>query len=198
MTLPIYLAHGAGAGHQSDFLIQLRQALQNASSFQVAPITFGYMKQQETTGKRRPPTQFKTLVEEYENAIPIDTACVVSGKSMGGRVATQLSQLDQVKAIVCYGFPFYPPRKPEKHRLSFLENIEKPCLILQGTRDSLGNLDWVSQQELPENVEIHWVEGADHDFKVLKKYNKTQTEVIEEIAKITTEWLQTKQILSSL
>ncbi|WP_394179149.1 alpha/beta family hydrolase [Marinomonas posidonica] len=198
MTPPIYLAHGAGAGHQSDFLIQLRQSLLNASSISVSPITFDYMSQQEATGKRRPPPQFKTLVTEYESRILSETACIVSGKSMGGRVAAQLSKHEQVKAIVCYGFPFYPPRKPEKHRLSFLENIEKPCLILQGTRDPLGNLDWVRQQELPENVEIHWVEGADHDFKVLKKYNKNQTDVIEEIAKITTEWLQTKQILSSL
>ncbi len=196
MTLPFYVAHGAGAGHLSDFLIQLKQSLQNASSTKVTPVTFDYMTQQEATGKRRPPTQFKRLVVEYEHCLLNETACVVAGKSMGGRVATQLSKLDQVKAIVCYGFPFYPPRKPEKHRLSFLENLEKPCLIIQGTRDQLGNLDWVSQQKLPENVEIHWVNGADHDFKVLKKYNKDQAEVIEEIAQVTSEWLQKKLILS--
>ncbi|KZN13201.1 alpha/beta family hydrolase [Marinomonas sp. TW1] len=197
MTLPFFLAHGAGAGHQSDFLTQLQQRLQSASSILVSPMTFDYMSQQEATRKRRPPPQFKTLVAEYENRISSETACIVSGKSMGGRVATQLSKHEQVKAIVCYGFPFYPPRKPEKHRLLFLEGLEKPCLIIQGTRDPLGNLDWVSQQVLPSNVEIHWVDGADHDFKVLKKYNKTQNEVIEEIAQLTIEWLQNKQILSS-
>ena len=109
---------------------------------------------------------------------------------MGGRVATQLSHLSMVKGVVCFGFPFYPVGKPEKNRLSFLEKLETPCLIIQGTRDKLGSYDWVSQQSLPSNVDILWVESADHDFKTLKKYNRSIEDTILELATNTHYWLK--------
>ncbi len=97
-----------------------------------------------------------------------------------------------VKGVVCFGFPFYPAGKPEKHRLSFLENLTAPCLIIQGTRDQLGSLEWVSRQTLPSNVEIIWIEGADHDFKTLKKYNRSIDDTISEISAHTKNWLDNK------
>ena len=184
-----YLAHGAGAGHNNDFLRDLNLALSSHLSTVVNPITFSYMQDQELAGKKRPPPRFSTLIPEFESYIEGEKLCVVAGKSMGGRVASQLSHLPQVKSIVCFGFPFYPSGKPEKHRLNFLSDLKVPCLIIQGTRDQLGNRDWVSQQTLPNNVSIVWVEGADHDFKTLKKQNKDITETINEIASITQKWL---------
>ncbi|MEO9274277.1 alpha/beta family hydrolase [Marinomonas sp. 5E14-1] len=189
-NIPLYLAHGAGAGHSNTFLNDLGNAISAKMYQPIIPITFSYMQEVESTGKRRPPPPFKRLVLEFFDYIKNEVACVVAGKSMGGRVAAQLSNEPMVKAIVCFGFPFYPAGKPEKHRLSFLENMEVPCLIVQGTRDQLGSYDWVKQQSLPENVSIVWVKGADHDFKVLKKYNKTTTETISNIAEITQTWLR--------
>ncbi len=188
-TLPFYLAHGAGAGHQNDFLIQLCDAISTVRKHPVIPVTFDYMQLQEALGKKRPPPRFETLIPEFSRQIEHEKACVVAGKSMGGRVAAQLSHLPMVKAIVCYGFPFYPAGKPEKHRLSFLEDVQVPCLIIQGTRDPLGHFDWVSRQALPDNIDILWIEGADHDFKTLKKYNKTIADNIRQIALETEKWL---------
>lgn len=188
-TLPFYLAHGAGAGHQNDFLTQLCDAITSTRQHPVIPVTFEYMKQQEVLGKKRPPPRFETLIPEFCQVIQREQACVVAGKSMGGRVATQLSHLPMVKGIVCYGFPFYPVGKPEKHRLSFLNDVQVPCLIIQGTRDPLGHFDWVSRQVLPDNIDILWIEGADHDFKTLKKYNKSIADNIRQIALETDKWL---------
>lgn len=188
-NLPFYLAHGAGAGHTNSFLSALGDAISLAINCPITPVTFSYMQEVEYSGKKRPPPPFKHLIPELSNYIKNEEACVVAGKSMGGRVATQLSNLPMVKAIVCFGFPFYPAGKPEKHRLSFLESMEVPCLIVQGTRDQLGSYDWVRQQSLPKNISIVWIEGADHDFKVLKKYNKTVAETISNIADITQTWL---------
>ena len=187
--LPFYLAHGAGAGHQSDFLMQLRDVITSTRQHPVIPVTFDYMKQQEALGKRRPPPRLETLIPEFSQKIAHEKSCIVAGKSMGGRVATQLSHLPMVKAIVCYGFPFYPVGKPEKHRLSFLNVIQVPCLIIQGTKDPLGHFDWVSRQALPDNIDILWIEGADHDFKTLKKYNKSIADNIRQIAQETEKWL---------
>ena len=189
-SLPIYIAHGAGAGHENSFLTGLRCALSDQTKQVVYPVTFSYMAEQERTGKKRPPPRFQSLVPEFEQLVKNEDACVVAGKSMGGRVATQITHLPNVKAVICFGFPFYPPGKPEKHRLSFLEELKKPCLIIQGTRDQLGSFDWVSQQTLPDNIEILWIEGADHDFKTLKKLNKNIDDTILELAMHVKTWLK--------
>lgn len=189
-TLPFYLAHGAGAGHSNLFLTKLSAAISTQLNQPVVPVTFSYMEEKERSGKKRPPPRFHKLIPEYQEKLAQQTHCVVAGKSMGGRVATQLSHLSMVKAVVCFGFPFYPVGKPEKNRLSFLEKLETPCLIIQGTRDKLGSYDWVSQQSLPSNVDILWVEGADHDFKTLKKYNRSIEDTILELATNTHDWLK--------
>ena len=188
-TISFYMAHGAGAGHSNSFLKLLCSALSEQIQQDVIPVTFSYMKEQEQNHKRRPPPRFHTLVPEYSNYIEKEEACIVAGKSMGGRVATQLSHLSMVKGIVCFGFPFYPQGKPDKNRLPFLDGLKVPCLIIQGTRDQLGSYDWVNQQTLPHNVEIVWVEGADHDFRTLKKQNINLSETIATLAEITQHWL---------
>lgn len=181
INLPLYFAHGAGAGHQSSFLQMLSQSFGQYRPF--CPVTFQYMKEVESTGKKRPPPRLNTLVAEFEASIKSETSIIVGGKSMGGRVATALTFHDCVRGVVCYGFPFHPPGKPEKHRLSFLENTAKPCLIFQGTHDPFGKFEWVSQQALPNNVEIIWIKGANHDFHCSKKYNtsleKTAIKMVE-------------------
>ena len=189
IPLPLFLAHGAGAGHSNAFLQSLSVALSERMLNTVIPVTFSYMAEQEKTGKKKPPPKFNTLIPEYKKAISAEQLCIVAGKSMGARVATQLTQDQKVKAVICYGFPFYPSGKPEKHRLSYLEDLKAPCLIIQGTRDQLGSYEWVSQQSLSSNIEIFWVEGADHDFKTLKKYNRTLEDTINELADLTKNWL---------
>jgi len=191
-NLPFYLAHGAGAGHSNEFLNALGVAISTQINQEIIPVTFAYMKEQQITSKKRPPPPFKNLVPEFADHIQNEEACIVAGKSMGGRVATQLSSSSKVKGIVCFGFPFYPAGKPEKNRLSFLDDLQAPCLIIQGTRDQLGSYDWVNQQSLPENVKIIWVEGADHDFKTLKKQNQSISDTILSLAEITHNWINQK------
>ncbi|MGR0279771.1 alpha/beta family hydrolase [Marinomonas dokdonensis] len=184
----IWLSHGAGAGHSSSFMAQFNQVLAEQFNTVIKAYTFDYMLQQELTGKRRPPPRFPLLVSEWQSHILSGQNHLLIGKSMGGRVATQLTKIDGVKGVVCIGFPFYPAGKPEKHRLAFLEALEVPCLVIQGSRDQMGNYDWVSQQSLPNQVDLVWVEGADHDFKRLKKQNISQLETLQELALIIADW----------
>lgn len=188
-----YMAHGAGLGHTGGFLDRFAVTFCRTKKMNYLPLTFDYMAQIESTGKRRPPTRFPQLVEEYKSKLDVDAkkaSIIVAGKSMGGRVASQLSSDERVACIVCLGFPFYQQGKPEKHRLTFLENIEKPCLIIQGTRDALGKPAWVEQQSLNPNIKLHWFEGADHDFNVLKSTAKSQSQVTDEINQIIHDWVE--------
>lgn len=190
-----YMAHGAGLGHSGGFLNKFGVTFCRTQKMNYLPLTFEYMSEMEANGKRRPPTRFPQLVDEFLNKLdpnaPINSL-IVAGKSMGGRVASQLSDDKRVAAIVCLGFPFYQQGKPEKHRLSFLQEINKPCLIIQGTRDAFGKPDWVKQQHLNTNIKLHWFEGADHDFNMLKSWNKDQTQVIEEINQIINTWIDSE------
>ncbi len=184
------MAHGASAGHESAFLKKLAATICRNEPAQYTPITFDYMVEMTSSGRRRPPAKFNLLVEEYKNKIDPKINTIVCGKSLGGRVATQCTEINGVAGVVCFGFPFYPQGKKDKHRLAFLEALTVPCLIIQGTRDALGNKEWVDQQNLPTNVTVSWVEGADHDFKVLKSSGMNQEEVITDLVNRMCDWLK--------
>ncbi|SBS37990.1 Alpha/beta hydrolase family protein [Marinomonas spartinae] len=191
-TFPIYLAHGAGVGHEkSTFLQHISRQLEEKVC-PVIPVTFAYMREQEATGKKRPPPRFDKLIPEFKSCLNNSGPLIVAGKSMGGRVATQLANDERVKGVICFGFPFHPPGKPEKHRLEFLDSVEVPCLIIQGTRDVFGKPDWVLEQVFNKNIDIVWVEGADHDFKTLKKQAITQEQVASMVASVVERWLSEK------
>ncbi|SBS32011.1 Alpha/beta hydrolase family protein [Marinomonas aquimarina] len=178
--MKLYLLHGSGAGHQSVFLTQIKSRLEADLGGEIEPITLDYMQEIERTGKKRPPPKLAKLVAEVGARIDPQTPIVLLGKSMGSRIIAELCQSHNVQACVALGFPFYPAKKMDKHRLEHLEHSsEVPFLILQGTRDALGSKEWVQQQSLPNNVEIQWLDGADHDFNVLKRYNLSDSQVMQ-------------------
>lgn len=178
--MKLYLLHGSGAGHQSAFLSQLKVRLEADLSLQIEPITLDYMKEIERTGKKRPPPRLPKLIDEVGELLDQTAPVVLIGKSMGSRIIAELCQSHNVQACVAIGFPFYPVKKTDKHRLDNLaSSSDTPYLILQGTRDALGDPEWVGQQSLPENIELRWLEGADHDFNVLKRYNQSPEQVMK-------------------
>jgi predicted alpha/beta-hydrolase family hydrolase len=67
-----------------------------------------------------------------------------------------------------------------------------PVLCFNGTRDAL------CERELMERAlstvrapwEMHWLEGVDHSFHVLKSSGRTDADVLEEIGAATERWLE--------
>lgn len=188
----LYLLHGAGAGHQSAFLADFKGQFEQQSGLSLAPITLAYMRQIETTGARRPPPAINKLVQEVQQMIDPNEPIILIAKSMGCRISAELCKSHKVLACIALGFPFYPAKKPEKHRLAHLDASQPvPYLVLQGTRDSLGSPEWVTQQTLPANVHMHWIEGADHDFKALKRYNRSAEDILQELVGHAQAFVQT-------
>ena len=143
--------------------------------FRVARFEFGYMAARRTSGHKRPPPRAETLKTEYLGAVAA-LACsgplIIGGKSMGGRVASMVADgLYGEKAIaglLCLGYPFHPPQRPENLRTAHLQDLRTPTLICQGTRDPLGNRDEVAGYELSTQIELLWLEDGDHDLKPRK------------------------------
>lgn len=179
----VYLLHGSGAGHQSSFLKQFKYYFESEFDCELLPITLSYMVQIECTGKKRPPPRLHILIDEVAQQINPKDPIILIGKSMGSRIIAELCASHNVQACIALGFPFYPAKKSEKHRLEHFERTNNvPYLVIQGTRDSLGSFEWVSEQSLPNNVKLEWVEGADHDFHVLRRYNVSDLEVMKTLA----------------
>jgi predicted alpha/beta-hydrolase family hydrolase len=98
---------------------------------------------------------------------------VIGGKSMGGRIASMIADEVGAAGVVCLGYPFHPPGKPERLRTAHLERLKTPTLIVQGTRDQLGNEDEVATYALSPSIGLAWMADGDHSFKPRKKSGRT-------------------------
>jgi predicted alpha/beta-hydrolase family hydrolase len=79
-------------------------------------------------------------------------------------VADELSATGSVSGLVCLGYPFHPPGKPEAVRTAHLLALQTPALICQGSRDPFGGPDEVAGFGLAPTIEVHWFDG-DHDVQ---------------------------------
>ena len=154
----IALAHGAGAGMDTEFMDFCAAGLAKAG-MRVVRFEFPYMVERRRSGKRRPPDREPVLRETWHAVIDALNAetLVIGGKSMGGRMASLVADEAQVAGLVCLGYPFHPIGKPERLRTEHLAGIRTPTLIVQGERDTLGNREEVADYELSKNVQVHWL-----------------------------------------
>lgn len=170
----VLLAHGAGASMDSPAMSGAAEALA-AAGLRVARFEFGYMSARRSGG-RRPPPRAETLMPEYRAAVAALAApgrLIIGGKSMGGRVASmvadELHADATVSGLLCLGYPFHPPGRPEQPRTAHLAELATPALICQGTRDPFGTPQDVAGYALSERIEILWLEDGDHDLKPRKR-----------------------------
>jgi len=153
---------------------------------------FPYMSQRRKGGSKRPPDRQPILLDTWRQVI---SQCdeyekvFLGGKSMGGRMASLIADESEVDGLVCLGYPFHPAKKPEKLRTEHLADLQTPTLIVQGTRDALGNIEEVSEYELSSNIELRWLEDGDHDLKPRVKSGFTQDQHIKSAAEAIASFL---------
>ncbi|CAH6781329.1 Alpha/beta hydrolase [Vibrio chagasii] len=172
-------AHGAGAGMDHEFMQSVAKGLA-FKGIRVVRFNFPYMIKRAEDGKRRPPDRAPKLLEAYQEIIEQTDAdkLVIGGKSMGGRMASHLSELDKVAAMACLGFPFHPPGKPENYKGEHLASLQKPCLILQGERDTFGKREEFVDFELSDSIQVEFIPDGDHSFKPRKSSGYTEQQNI--------------------
>ena len=182
--LTIVLAHGAGAAMDSPFMEYFAGGLAK-KGFGVARFEFPYMSERRRTGKKRPPDRALLLRETWRVVIKElggPGRLVIGGKSMGGRIASLIAAgLEQaaspVRGLVCMGYPFHGPgRKADEKRTAHLAALKTPTLILQGTRDTLGDATEVPGYDLAPAITVHWLEDGDHGFRPRKKSGRTEVQ----------------------
>ena len=169
----LLLAPGAGAPATSAWMDALCAVLAEAG-IRALRFDFDYMAARQRTGSRRPPPKAEALMAEYEAAIVaaeglgVCGQLLIGGKSLGGRVASLVAQTlfdsGRIAGLVCLGYPFHPPKQPEKLRTAHLLDLTCPSLIVQGERDPFGGPDEVAGYGLSDAIHVHWARDGDHDL----------------------------------
>jgi hypothetical protein len=202
MNAALVLAHGAGAGQRSTFMVDFARAL---SAMGADVITFNFLY---TEQHRKIPDRAPRLEACYRAAIDavreqVETArrsLFIGGKSMGGRIATQVAAADphlDLGGLVLLGYPLHPPGKPEQRRDKHLTAIARPMLFVQGNRDAFGTpaeLAPIVGALQPPSV-LHVVANGDHSFKLSRKDPKAQAAVYADVQRaIITFIVQTSHV----
>lgn len=179
--LTIALAHGAGAAMDSPFMEYFAKNL-SEQGFRVARFEFPYMVQRRVDGTKRPPNPARILLETWTTVIDElgPDALIIGGKSMGGRIASMLADNAGVRGLICLGYPFHPPGRPEKTRIEHLADLKTPALFVQGSRDTLGGINEVANYPLSKSIRLNWLEDGDHSFKPRKKSGRTEEQNLAE------------------
>jgi predicted alpha/beta-hydrolase family hydrolase len=194
----VLLAHGAGAPMDSASMNATTKALA-AQGFRVARFEFGYMAGRRTEVGKKPPPRADKVMPEYVAAVddlgPTNGPLIIGGKSMGGRVASMVADAlydaGRIAGLLCLGYPFHPPEKPDQLRTAHLIALKTPALICQGTRDEFGVRAEVETYGLSPQIELLWLEDGDHDLKPRKALSGFSTgDHLKTIATSLDAWVQ--------
>ena len=170
----LLLAHGAGAPMDSRFMDTVA-GMAAAHGIHVVRFEFAYMASRRTGGGKKPPSRMPALLDELRSVLALlpPGPVFIGGKSMGGRAASMLAAQadapDHIAGVVCLGYPFHPPGKPDKMCTAHLPDIDCPVLIVQGERDSFGTRDAVAGWQIPSQISFHWAPHGNHDLAPPKR-----------------------------
>lgn len=195
----LVLGHGAGAGQRHPWMERVGLGLA-ARGVTVTTFDFPYM-----AAKRRVPDAPAVLETTFVNehaaariARPEATATFVGGKSMGGRIASQVLArqgfVPSPAGLVCFGYPLHPPGKPQQRRDKHLPSIAVPSLLLHGTKDPFGTPDEMRDLAATlNNVTLRLMEGGDHSLVAGKRVDPAGA-LLDHALDIAASWMLSQTV----
>jgi uncharacterized protein len=185
-------AHGAGGNMNDRGILQTANTLRSRG---LGVVRFNFLYREKKSG--RPDTMPR--LEECITAVvsrvreEIDPKkLIIGGRSMGGRAASMLAADGfECDGLLLLAYPLHPPGKPEQLRDAHLPAIKVPVICFNGTRDPFCTPDLMKAvlKNVKTDWKMHWIEGADHSFHVLKSSGRTDAEVLAEIGNATEVWV---------
>jgi hypothetical protein len=186
-------AHGAGGNMNDRGLVQTANALCERG---FGVVRFNFLYKEKKSGRPDPMPRLKecyaAVVTRARQELNPRTL-IIGGRSMGGRAASMLAADGfDCNGLLLLAYPLHPPGRPDQLRDAHLPAIKVPVICFNGTRDPFctPSLMEVVLKRVTTKWEMHWVEGADHSFHVLKSSGKTDAQVLDEIADASRAWLQ--------
>lgn len=194
-TPAVILAHGAGSDMTSAFMSTMHSGLAREGYVSVK-FNFPYTEVRRRAPDPRPVLErcYRAVLEavsEDRTLSPPWTA--IGGKSLGGRIASYVAAAGApVRGLVFLGYPLHPAGRPDALRADHLPTVGVPMLFVQGTRDTLCDLERLRPVlgRLPRAT-LHTIEGGDHSFRIPRRVGRSDAEVWAEIVATTARWLRT-------
>jgi uncharacterized protein len=170
-------APGAGSSLADPFGAYAAKALEG-EGIACVRFQFPYSEAKRKVPDRGPILEatWRAVLEQVRlNALRV----VAGGRSMGGRIASQVvAQGEQVDALALFAYPLHPPGKPEQVRDGHFANLTVPALFCSGDRDTFGTVAELGEAiQLMRAARLHILEGADHGFSVLKASGRKREDV---------------------
>jgi uncharacterized protein len=193
-NVTLILGHGAGAGQRSDFMTRFATELA-ARGLNVVTFNFLYIEQgrQVPNSNRDLEACFWAVFETVRRDEIGRGTLVIGGKSLGGRIASQIAAAGaNVEALIFLGYPLHPPGKVDQLRVKHLPAIKVPMLFVQGSRDTFGTPDELRPiiKKLKAPTDLCVVESGDHSFRVLKRAGVTQEDAYKAVLDRIEAWLR--------
>lgn len=173
----------------SPFLSYVHEAL-GARGILSVKFNFPYKERRAKLPDRAPLLEatWRALIAAVRNDAELAPARLfVGGKSMGGRIASQVVAAGVAcDGLVFLGYPLHPPRRPESLRSDHLPAVASPMLFIQGTRDALCDLALLRKalEEVRTPSTLHVIEGGDHSFHVPKRSRRSESDILHEITEV--------------
>jgi predicted alpha/beta-hydrolase family hydrolase len=140
----LILGHGAGGGVEAPDLVAATEAAL-AEGLSVALVEQPYRVAGRSSSP--PPSRLDaawTAVVDYLRERELaGLPLIVGGRSAGARVACRTTEATGAVAVLCLAFPLQPPARRSAttmppSRLSELDGVTVPTLVVQGERDRFG------------------------------------------------------------
>lgn len=187
-------AHGAG-GNMSD-----RSTLAAANKLRsrgFGVVRFNFLYKEKGSGRPDPMPKLmdttRAVVDRVRRELS-PTRLIIGGRSMGGRAASMLAaERFEADGLLLLAYPLHPEGQPEKLRDAHLPNIDMPVICFNGTRDGLCTPELMERAltTVKASWAMHWLEGADHSFHVLKSSGRNDAAVLDEMGDAAARWRAT-------
>lgn len=185
-------AHGAGGNMMDRGMLATANALRGAG---LGVLRFNFLYKEKKSGRPDPMPRLKetvaAVVAQARAELRPDLL-IIGGRSMGGRAASMLAADGfDADGLFLLAYPLHPAGKPDQLRDAHLPSIAMPVLCVNGTRDALCTRSIMDDvlTRVGRNWTMHWEEGADHSFHVLKSSGRTDADVMRDIGATANQWI---------
>jgi predicted alpha/beta-hydrolase family hydrolase len=158
-------------------------------------VRFNFLYREKGSGRPDPMPKCMSVFEAVVKRVRAELSpriVIIGGRSFGGRAASMLAAEGyDADGLLLLAYPLHPEGKPELLRTAHLPKITMPVICFNGTRDGFCTSELMERAlttvTAPWNM--HWLEGADHSFHVLKSSGRTDADVLSEMADASARWL---------
>ena len=192
----VIIAHGAGNDMQEPMIVKVCERLADAGH---VTLRFNFVYREKGHKAPDPQAKLETTWEHvyrfFTESLPYNfKTVIVGGKSMGGRVASQMAAAGKLSAqgLILLGYPLHATGKKDTLRDSHLYEMNIPMLFFAGTRDTLCDLSLLNGvlNKLKASWDLLVIEGGDHSFHLPKSANTGQEDVYNKVAERCNGWVQ--------